>query len=160
MHALPGIRDGVLRALDGRFPDRRPLVRDPRDRLAAIVRRGGMRTKALIIGALACGFGTRARRLGFPTNRGFSGFSNFDTARPFAEDLAPALRHTGPAHIVMCHPGYPNEELRRIEPIVERRGQELETIRAYPGLSERVWRPQRGGDATPIDWQSVFCHGR
>ena len=148
----------MLAALVCRFPGAKPLVRDPGDRLAAIYSRGGERGKALTIAALTLGFGATARRLGFPTNRGFSGYSTFDTARPFAWDLAPALRHTGAAHIVMCHPGYPDEELRQIEPIVERRGQELETIRAYPGLSERVWRPQRGLDTRPIGWQRVFSH--
>lgn len=160
VHALPGVRQGVLAALAKRFPDQKPLLRDPADRIGAILHRGGERGKALLIAALSAGFRASARRLGFPTNDGFSGFSTFDTARPFEQDLAPALLWTGPRHILMCHPGYPNEELRLIEPIVERRGQELATIRSFPGLADRVWRPKRSGPAAPIDWQKAFGHDR
>ncbi len=156
VHALPGVRRGVLAALVKRYPGRKPLLRDPADSISAIWRRGGERGKALLIAALACRFRSNAQRLDFPTNAGFSGFSTFDTSRPFEQDLAPALQCTGPRHILMCHPGYPNEELRLIEPIVERRGQELATIRSYPGLSDKIWRPVRTNPAAPIDWQKAF----
>lgn len=158
VHALPGIRQGVLAALVQRFPDEKPLLRDPSDQIGAIWARGGERGKALLIAALSSGFRASAQRLGFPTNDSFSGFSTFDTARPYEQDLAPALRHTGPRHILMCHPGYPNEELRLIEPIVERRGQELATLQNYPGLADRVWHPLRAQPAAPIDWQKAFGH--
>ena len=158
-HALPGVRQGVLEALAARFGQVKPLVRDPGDAVLAILRRGGEKAKALAITGLSFGFGTAARARGFPVNRGFSGVSAFDTSIPYANELTSALRTTGTRHIVMCHPGHPDEELRRIEPVVERRAQELAVLRDNPELLRRIWRPDRTSAGAPIDWRKALCHG-
>ena len=155
-HALPGVREGVLAALSAHFGPGKPLLRDPGDRVAAILGRGGQRSKALGIAALSLGFGAAARARGFPINRGFSGFSDFDRAHSFAGELDVAFRRTGAGHIVMCHPGHPDAELRGLDPVVERRGDELAVLAADRQFLHRIWRPERGPDGAPIDWLKVL----
>ena len=112
MHVLPGIRQPLLDVVSRRFPGTKPLIRDPSDRWqATAARRGSPRAKAAVVGALALGFAAAARRKGLPTNEGFSGFSRFDLATPYAQELADAMVAPGPCHIVMCHPGHPDAEL-------------------------------------------------
>lgn len=153
-HALPGVRRGVLAALARRFGGaaQRPLVRDPADRPAAILGRRAEPAKALVVAGLAAGFGRAARRGGLVTNRGFSGFSAFDTRRDFAGELDAAMRQPGPLHIVMCHPGHADAELAALDPVTTRREQELAAIQAMPGLPERIWHPRRAVGGPPVDW--------
>ena len=105
VHALPGIRQALLGVLSARGLAGRLWLRDPADRLPAIARRRLSAGKALVVAALARGFAPRARIAGFRTNVGFSGFSPFDPDRDLARDFATYLEATGPAHLVMCHPG-------------------------------------------------------
>ncbi len=158
VHVLPGVRHGLLAALGARFPGPKPLLRDPCDRMFSICGRGGEMAKAFGIAALSVGFKFQARRLGFPTNNGFSGFSSFDTDRMYEIELAGAMRMTAAGHIVMCHPGFPDAELRALDPVVERRGQEQEAIRINPELPKRIWHPERGTAAGPLAWGRVFGH--
>lgn len=157
MHALPIIRQGVFDALSTAFPgQRKPLLRDPGDKAFSIAGRGGEMSKAFVIAALTYGFAFLARRRGFPVNRGFSGYSAFDPERLYDIELASAMRFTGAGHILMCHPGYPDAELAALDPVVERRGQELDSIRSNPELPQRIWRPERAIDPGPLDWSKLF----
>jgi predicted glycoside hydrolase/deacetylase ChbG (UPF0249 family) len=122
VHALPGVRGGVMAALAGRGV---AYVRDPADSLGPIAARGGPVGKALTVAALASGFGAAARRAGLAVNRGFSGFSAFDAKADYGAEFAGALRAPGPAPLVMCHPGEIDAELRRLDPVVETRPREL-----------------------------------
>jgi predicted glycoside hydrolase/deacetylase ChbG (UPF0249 family) len=155
MHVLPGIRQRLLEVVARRYPGPKPLLRDPSDSREAIAARGGPRSKALAVAALALGFGAGARRRGIPTNRGFSGFSRFDASVPFAEELAGALRAPGPRHIVMCHPGHPDAALAAVDPVVDRRGMEYEALMRDASLVERLWRPSRAPDGPPVDWSQA-----
>ena len=159
VHALPGVRRGVLDALARRYGGaaRRPLVRDPADRLPAILGRRSEPAKAVVVTALAAGLGTAARRGGMPTNSGFSGFSGFDTGRDFAGELTAAMRRPGSLHIVMCHPGHADDELARLDPVTTRREQELAAITTMPGLAERLWHPRRCRDGPPVDWPAEIA---
>ena len=107
--------------------------------------------KALVIAGLAAGFGRGMRRAGFTTNAGFAGVSAFDVAVPFADELAEFFRAPGRRHLVMCHPGYPDADLARLDPHTQRRRQELDAIMAEPRLDATIWHVQRSGDAeTPV----------
>jgi predicted glycoside hydrolase/deacetylase ChbG (UPF0249 family) len=152
VHVLRGIRGPLLEVLGGRYPRTKPLVRDPWDRWRAIRTRGLARTKAAAVAALAVGFGAAARQRGLPTNEGFSGFSNFDVKEPYAQELERALVEQGPRHIVMCHPGHPDAELAGIDPVVERRRMEYETLMRDASLPDRIWRPARPIDGPAVDW--------
>jgi predicted glycoside hydrolase/deacetylase ChbG (UPF0249 family) len=152
VHVLPGIRRPLLETLSRRYPGCKPLVRDPSDSWKAIAVRGMARFKAMAVAALALQFGAQARRLGLPTNQGFSGFSDFDVHQPYAQELAQALIEPGPRHIVMCHPGHADAELAGTDPLLERRRMEYDALMRDVSLTQRLWRPQRGSDGPPVDW--------
>lgn len=152
VHVLPGIREGFLRALVSRFPDRRPLVRDPSDRFAAIVARGCAVSKALAVAALSYGFGTAARRAGFPTNSGFSGFSSFDSRISFTDEFERSFRCAGRRHLIMCHPGYVDSELSRLDPVVTRRREELRCLLSAPELETRIWHMSSRAECRLQSW--------
>jgi predicted glycoside hydrolase/deacetylase ChbG (UPF0249 family) len=152
VHAYPGLRQPVLEALASRFPGEKPLVRDPSDSLAAIIARRSAIAKAATLALLTRGFSAQARRLGFPTNRGFSGVSNFTARIGYDVELRRNLESPGPCHLVMCHPGYPEEELERLDPVVTRRRAELDALKSMPDLDGIIWRPSRLSPAGRIDW--------
>jgi hypothetical protein len=82
--------------------------------------------------ALALGFRRLAHRHGFATNHGFAGFSAFDPARDYAADFFTYLAAPGDAHLLMCHPGFVDDELRAVDTVLETRPHEYEFF-----LSER-----------------------
>lgn len=131
VHVLPGVRRAVLDAVSARYPRGSLYLRDPADSVAAIRARGVAVGKALVIAGLAAGLRRAAVRRGIPTNRGFSGVSPFDPARDFAADLARFLHRPGPAHLVMCHPGHVDDELRRLDPVVATRPLEHRALLAF-----------------------------
>lgn len=143
VHSLPGIRDACLEALAERFPGRGPLIRDPADRALAILQRRAAVVKALVIASLAIGFGDRVRHAGFSTNHGFSGVSPFTPGTSFESELAAFFAAPGRRHLVMCHPGHPDDALRRLDAVVERRAQELAALMRMPGLPEAIWHVER-----------------
>jgi chitin disaccharide deacetylase len=106
-------------------------LRDPADSPLAIRARGVAVAKALVIAGLALGFGQGARRAGIPVNRGFSGVAPFDPARDFGADLRRFLIRPGPAHLVMCHPGFIDDELARIDPVIATRPLEHAVLAAF-----------------------------
>ena len=125
VHMLPGIRDAVLDEMSARGLTGKIWLRDSTDRTAAILSRAVEARKALIVAMLGAGFARAARARGFALNRGFSGFSAFDPARPFARDVASYLRAPGPAHLVMCHPGHADAMLAGLDPATGSREAEL-----------------------------------
>jgi predicted glycoside hydrolase/deacetylase ChbG (UPF0249 family) len=152
VHALPGVRKAVVCALRRRYPERRPLLRDPADSPLAIIARRVAPVKSLAIATLAAGFGKLARKLGFRTNHGFSGVSTFDERVPYSREFVRYLARPGPRHLIMCHPGYPDAELARLDPVVARRRAELEALREAPDLPARLWRPFRTCADSELQW--------
>lgn len=131
VHVLPGVRRAVLEMLARRYPAGSVYVRDPADRVSAIRRRGVAVGKALVIAGLASGFRSAALRRQLRVNRGFSGVASFDPARDFGADLDRFLLSPGPAHLVMCHPGFVDDELIRLDPVVATRPVEHAAIAAF-----------------------------
>ena len=56
VHVLPVIREALIDVLRRRFPQGGPLIRDPADRPAAILKRKACAGKALAAATLALGF--------------------------------------------------------------------------------------------------------
>jgi predicted glycoside hydrolase/deacetylase ChbG (UPF0249 family) len=135
VHALPGIRTALLRVLGQRGSPRPIWLRDPADTPSAIARRGAGVRKAAFLSVLTRGFGPAARGAGFRTNRGFAGFSDFGPGRDLGRDFAAYLTAPGPAHLVMCHPGYVDDG-RGLDTVVEARRRELDYLGsdAFAGL--------------------------
>jgi chitin disaccharide deacetylase len=122
VHVLPGVRGALLAALAAR--GWRGWLRDPGDRLSAI-RARPQAGKAMVVAGLGLGFRVAARRVGIPTNRGFSGFSDFAEGEGFADAFEASFRALGPAPVVMCHPGEIDGALRALDPVVASRPLEL-----------------------------------
>jgi predicted glycoside hydrolase/deacetylase ChbG (UPF0249 family) len=153
VHVLPGIRDELFQALDRRGLRQRLWLRDPSDRLRAILRRRVAARKALTVRMLASGLAKAARGAGFDVNEGFSGFSPFDPARDPGADFAAFFAALGPRPVVMCHPGHVDPELAGLDPVIEPRAREYAYLAsdAFPRLLvERavalVPRPARPGE--------------
>ncbi len=150
VHALPVVRTAVLNVLKRRYDGGPLLVRDPADTAAAILGRSAAVKKSLVLATLARGFGDAVKAAGFITNTSFSGVSAFDERKSYRTELdrfflLPTLRH-----LVMCHPGYVDDELPTLDPVVGRRLDELSTLKAYEGLPERLWHPSRRLDGSII----------
>jgi predicted glycoside hydrolase/deacetylase ChbG (UPF0249 family) len=136
VHMLPGVRGPLLAVLAERGLQARTWLRDPSDTLARIAKRPVSRRKALLVRALASGFGRAARATGFATNSGFSGFSPFDPAVSAERAFEAAFQALGPSPLVMCHPGHADAELEGLDPVVATRPQELAFLAsdAFPAL--------------------------
>lgn len=143
MHALPGIRAGVIDGIARFDPSLRISIRDPSDAVWAILARGVALPKALGVSALATGFARLARRAGHTTNTGFSGFSSFRAASPYSAELRRFFVRPGPRHLIMCHPGFAGIRHHDRDLIAERRQEEYAALMSATWLPERIWRPMR-----------------
>jgi chitin disaccharide deacetylase len=143
VQVLPTIRRALLDEVHRRYRTLPPLLRDPS---------ADGTGKARIVNALSIGFRRAAKRRGLPTNDGFAGFSAFDVARDYSDELHAAFAVVGQRAIVMCHPGFPDDTLASLDPVVDRRRQEYDALMVDATLPERIWRPQRASTGAPIDW--------
>jgi predicted glycoside hydrolase/deacetylase ChbG (UPF0249 family) len=125
VQVLPQIRAALFACLEEKGFPGKVWLRDSSDRPWRIARRGAELTKALGIAWLGRGFATEASARGYVTNEGFSGFSAFDPAHDYAADFARYLRAPGRRHLIMCHPGYCDEELVAADPVTLSREREL-----------------------------------
>lgn len=121
---LPVVRTALLDALQA-LGMGSVWLRDSGDRPDRILRRQTNLAKAFGIAWIARGFADAARARGFATNAGFSGFSAFEPAAALANQFGHYLQAPGPRHLVMCHPGYVDDELRAVDPVTTTREQEL-----------------------------------
>ena len=126
VHVLPNVRAALWQALADLDLKGQLWLRNSSDRLNRILIRGVQVKKALIVKALARGFAKEAERHGFETNDSFAGFSAFDVNGNYASDFARYLKAPGKRHLIMCHPGYVDDELRAADTLQEARVRELE----------------------------------
>jgi chitin disaccharide deacetylase len=150
VHALPVVRGAVLDVLKRRYAGRSMLVRDPADTAAAILGRSAAVKKSLILATLARGFGEAVRAAGFIANTSFSGVSAFDERKSYRTELDRFFLLPTPRHLVMCHPGFVDDELPTLDPVVGRRLDELSALKGYEVLPELIWHPSRGTDGSII----------
>lgn len=130
VHVLPVIRPALIRVMQERNYAGRVWLRDPSDKIASILRRPIGRRKALIVKSLSRGFARSVQAAGFRTNEGFSGFAPLDLSVPAALVFREAFSKLGSHPVVMCHPGYVDDELRALDPAVESRVAELEYLKS------------------------------
>ena len=72
-------------------------------------------------------------------------------------EFARALVSASACHLVMCHPGFPDAELARIDPVTGRRQREYEVLMESSPFDGRIWRPQRALDGAAIDWRAEMA---
>ncbi len=125
VQVLPQIRHWLLDELESRGLVGKVWLRNSADRPSRILRRGSELKKAFAVSWLARGFAREAAARGFATNEGFSGFSSFDPCGDYAADFQTFLRALGRRHLIMCHPGYCDEELVSADPVTLTREREL-----------------------------------
>ncbi|MBO1907254.1 ChbG/HpnK family deacetylase [Microvirga sp. 3-52] len=130
VHVLPAIRPALIQALQARGYAGRVWLRDPSDKATAILRRPVGRNKALIVKSLARGFARSAHAAGFRTNKGFSGFAPLDLSVLAARIFEEAFSKLGARPLVMCHPGYVDDELRALDPALDSRVAELNYLKS------------------------------
>lgn len=157
VHALPVVRNAVLQVLQQRFARSalKPLLRDPADSPFRITARGRHALKAATLGVLSAGFGGAARRLGFPCNEGFAGVTSFEATEVEA-DFAAARLSPARRQMVMCHPGFLDPELTRMDAIAPRRVAEFKVLSAG-GFEAPLWRPRRTAMGKSIDWHREWA---
>jgi predicted glycoside hydrolase/deacetylase ChbG (UPF0249 family) len=130
VHVLPVVRTALFQVLKERGRAGQTWLRDPSDRMISILRRPIGRGKAFIIKGLARSFAREAQAAGFAVNKGFSGFAPFDLSVPPSRIFEAAFSRLGSSPLVMCHPGYVDDELRALDPALESRVAELEYLKS------------------------------
>ena len=104
------------------------------ERAPEAVRRGDR--KAALLDRLSRRFRRIADAAGVSTNSAFAGTYDFNAGHDFG-DLFPRFLTGLPEHgLVMCHPGYPDAELARLDPVTVQRRHELNFFAsdAFPKL--------------------------
>jgi predicted glycoside hydrolase/deacetylase ChbG (UPF0249 family) len=80
--------------------------------------------KGLLLDILSTRFRRRAAALGRRTNPAFAGTYAFDEAADFAALFPRFLDRLPDGSLVMCHPGFVDAELRRLDPLTTLREKE------------------------------------
>ena len=80
--------------------------------------------KGLLLDILSVRFRRRAAALGLRTNPGFAGTYDFNAQPDFATLFPRFLERLPDGGVVMCHPGFVDAELKRLDPLTTLREQE------------------------------------
>jgi chitin disaccharide deacetylase len=80
--------------------------------------------KGLLLDSLSYGFRRRADALGVRTNPAFAGTYDFDDEADFAAIFPRFLDGLPDGSVIMCHPGFVDAELQRLDPLTTLREQE------------------------------------
>ena len=124
VQVLPQIRLWLLEEMAKRGWAGKVWLRNSGDSLKNIALRRVEFRKALLVAFFSRGFAKQARALGFAVNDSFAGFSSFK-AQDYAADFNTYLEAPGVRHLVMCHPGYVDDELKALDPVTASREHEL-----------------------------------
>ena len=92
-------------------------------RLVPLGQRFGDR-KGLLLDVLSVRFRRRAAALGLRTNPGFAGTYDFNAQPDFATLFPRFLERLPDGGVVMCHPGFVDAELQRLDPLTTLRERE------------------------------------
>lgn len=130
IHAMPGVRRLLAEVLTARYPAVKPYIRNPADKLRQIRERGVENRKAMLVTALTAPFAAGMRVRGFMLNESFSGYSAFDATRDYAADFARYLLAPSARHLIMCHPGFVDDTLQKIDPVTSSREVEFAFLRS------------------------------
>lgn len=120
VHLFPQVRDAVLKVAAQAAPD--IWIRQC-GRPRAAGRRNSR--KELVLDVLSLGFRRKARRLGMATNPAFAGAYDFHDAPDFAAIFPRFLAGLPDGGLVMCHPGFVDAELKRLDSLTDQREREF-----------------------------------
>jgi predicted glycoside hydrolase/deacetylase ChbG (UPF0249 family) len=132
---FPQVREALLTVARREAPDAwvrqcgraRPLIRAAGDR------------KGMLLDILSRGFRRRAAALGVRTNPAFAGTYTFRDQADFADTFPQFLDGLPDGSVVMCHPGFVDPELQKLDPLTTLREQEYAYFvqDSFPGLLAR-----------------------
>ena len=120
VHLFPQVRDAVLRVAAEMAP--KAWVRQCGRARSAQRLKG---RKELLIDILSVGFRRKARRLGITTNPAFAGAYNFSGKPAFATIFPRFLAGLPDGGLIMCHPGFVDAELERLDSLTYQREREF-----------------------------------
>jgi hypothetical protein len=120
VHLFPQVRDAVLKVAAEAAPQ-------------AWVRQCGRARNAerlhlqkeLVLDVLSLDFRRKARRLGVATNPAFAGAYDFNGKSEFARLFPRFLTGLPDGGLIMCHPGFVDAELKRIDSLTDQREREF-----------------------------------
>jgi predicted glycoside hydrolase/deacetylase ChbG (UPF0249 family) len=132
VHLLPQIGDALLHVVKETAPH--AWVRQCGRALPLAARLADR--KALILDAFSHRFRRAAAALGVRTNPAFAGAYEFDDGADFAALFPRFLDALPDGGVVMCHPGFVDAELRRLDPLTTLREKEYAFLAgdAFPAL--------------------------
>jgi len=135
VHLFPRIRDAVLEVVKETAP--RAWVRQC-GRVGPLAPRLAD-GKGLFLDLMSHRFQRRAAALGLATNPGFAGTYDFDEEADFAALFPRFLDRLPDGGVVMCHPGFVDAELERLDPLTTLREKEYAFFAddAFPALLAR-----------------------
>jgi predicted glycoside hydrolase/deacetylase ChbG (UPF0249 family) len=120
VHLFPQVRDALLKTVATMAPG--AWVRQC-GRIGP-ARRSLADRKALLLDWLSSAFQKRAQKLGVPTNPAFAGTYDFQPGADFAAIFPRFLNDLPDGSVVMCHPGFVDAELQRLDPLTTLREHE------------------------------------
>src|SRR4029078_10019621 len=120
VHLLPQISDALLAVVKETLPD--VWVRQC-GRVLPLSARFADR-KGLLLDIMSYLFPRRTAALGLRTNPGFAGTYQFDDAANFAALFPRFLEGLPDGSVGMCHPGFVDAELQRLDPLTTLREKE------------------------------------
>ena len=134
VHLFPQIRDALLKVAKELAPN--AWVRQCGS-VQPLSRRLGD-PKGLLIDLLSRSFRRRAQALGVRTNPAFAGTYQFHDQADFAALFPRFLDRLPEGSVVMCHPGFVDAELRRLDPLTDLREREYAYFagEAFPAVLE------------------------
>lgn len=120
VHLFPQVRDAVLKVATVAAP--RAWIRQ-----CGRPRTAGRRKsrKELVLDVLSLGFRRKARRLGVAFNPAFAGAYDFHHEPDFAKVFPRFLAGQPDGGLVMCHPGFVDAELKRLDELTDQREREF-----------------------------------
>jgi predicted glycoside hydrolase/deacetylase ChbG (UPF0249 family) len=132
VHLFPQVREAVLDAVKELAPD--AWVRQC-GRIGPFGKRVGNR-KGLLLDLLSKRFRERASALRVRTNPAFAGVYDFHDRADFAALFPQFLDQLPSGSVVMCHPGFVDAELRRLDPLTTLREREYAFFagETFPGV--------------------------
>jgi predicted glycoside hydrolase/deacetylase ChbG (UPF0249 family) len=132
VHLLPQVREAMLQVMKRRAPN--AWIRQC-GRNAALIHKVAD-YKGFFLDLLSRSFQRRACALGLRTNPAFAGTYEFNDDADFAALFPRFLDRLPDGSVVMCHPGFVDAELQRLDPLTALREREHAFLAGdgFPGL--------------------------
>jgi predicted glycoside hydrolase/deacetylase ChbG (UPF0249 family) len=124
VHQLPVIRREAIEVASRRCAGPR-YFRSCSDTPVSIWLRSIAAPKAAFIGMLGAGLRHRASKHGLRTNPSFSGIYEFNSGSSYAMLFERFLVRQRSDGIIMCHPGFVDEDLREVDAVTSQREREF-----------------------------------